>query len=67
MKRTFTFLFTLLLAVAGVRAEVAADLVGKYFSAAEATATLQTDTWYLLKNQGRSAYISEENDALKMK
>ena len=67
MKKNFTFLFTLLLAVAGVRAEVAADLVGKYFSAAGAATSLQTDTWYLLKNQGRSAYISEESNALKMK
>ena len=67
MKKNFTFLFTLLLAVAGVRAEVAADLVGKYFSAAEPATALQTDTWYLLRNQGRNAYISEEADAVKMK
>ena len=67
MKKNFTFLFTLLLAVVGVRAEVAADLAGKYFTAAEAATSLQTDTWYLLKNQGRGAYISEESDGLKMK
>ena len=67
MKKNVTFLFTLLLAVVGVRAEVAADLVGKYFSAAEPATALQTDTWYLLRNQGRDAYISEEADAVRMK
>ena len=67
MKRTFTFLMVSLLAFVGVKAEVAADLVGKYFSVAEPATALQTDTWYLLKNQGRGAYISEESDGLKMK
>jgi len=67
MKKNVTFLFTLLLAVVGVRAEVAAELVGKYFSAAEPATALQTDTWYLLRNQGRNAYISEEADAVRMK
>ena len=67
MKRTFTFLMVSLLAFVGVKAEVAADLVGKYFSVAEPATALQTDTWYLLRNQGRNAYISEEADAVKMK
>lgn len=68
MRKNFTFLFALFLVIAGtVRAEVAADLAGKYFSVADPATTLQTDTWYLLKNQGRNAYISEQTTVLKMK
>lgn len=68
MRKNFTFLFALFLVIAGtVRAEVAADLAGKYFSVADPTTTLQTDTWYLLKNQGRNAYISEQTTELRMK
>ena len=46
---------------------VAPALDGTYFSIGAAATTLEVEKWYLLKNQGRNAYISEETTEIKMK
>lgn len=42
-------------------------LDGTYFSVAAATSTLEYEKWYLLKSQGRNAYINELGTELRMK
>lgn len=46
---------------------VAPALDGTYFSVATATSTLEYERWYLLKSQGRNAYINELGTELRMK
>ena len=46
---------------------VAPALDGTYFSVAAATSTLEYEKWYLLKSQGRNAYINELGTELRMK
>ena len=46
---------------------VAPALDGTYFSVAAATTTLEYERWYLLKSQGRNAYINELGTELRMK
>ena len=46
---------------------VAPTLDGTYFSIGAAATTLEVEKWYLLKNQGRNAYISEQTTEFKMK
>lgn len=67
--KKFTFLIIALLAIAGyAKAEVDASIATKKVTAVgEATTTIDTNAWYLLYNQGRDCYVSEETDVFRMR
>ncbi len=46
---------------------VAPALDGTYFTVGSAASTLELEKWYLLKSQGRNAYINELTTELRMK
>lgn len=41
-------------------------LAGQYFTVGKPAAALNTNTWYVLKNVGRKAYVNEADNGLKM-
>lgn len=67
--KKFTFLIIALLAIAGyAKAEVDASIATKKVTAVgAATTTIDTNAWYLLYNQGRGCYVSEETTSFRMR
>lgn len=67
--RKFTLLFALmLLSVTAAMAEAVAELGGKYIAIiGSAVSQVESGQWYLLRNNGRSAYVVKESDALRMR
>ena len=67
--KKFTFLIIALLAIAGyAKAEVDASIATKKVTeVGAATTTIDTNAWYLLYNQKRGCYVSEETNAFMMR
>lgn len=67
--KKFTFLIIALLAIAGyAKAEVDASIATKKVTAVgAATETIDTNAWYLLYNQARTCYVSEETYDFRMR
>ena len=67
--KKFTFLIIALLAIAGyAKAEVDASIATKKVTAVgAATTTIDTNAWYLLYNQKRGCYVSEETTEFRMR
>ena len=68
MRKSFTLLFAALLACVGVaKADPVAELQDKTVKVGAAATSVTADQWYILNNVGRGAYVSQEDNNLKMR
>ncbi len=68
MKKLHSLIFALLAIVGYANAAVDSSITGKTVeSVGTAATTIETGTWYLLYNQARGCYVSEETNSILMR